>query len=70
MGPPRPTLAHNLGLVQWQQPAHAQLRFYFCQALIQHLISTFIKFVIFLRKPNKNVVSKDEVRSVTGGPRV
>lgn len=32
-----------------------QLRFHFCQALIQHLTSTFIKFVIFLRKPNKNV---------------
>lgn len=32
-----------------------QLRSHLCQALIQHLTSTFIKFVIFLRKPNKNV---------------
>lgn len=36
---------------------HQQLRFLFCQALIQYLISTFTKFVIFLRKLNKNVKS-------------
>lgn len=37
------------------------------QKLIQHLISTFIKLVIFLRKLKKCLVSKNEVRRVTRG---
>ena len=50
---PRQLWACSLGLAQQQGPRQL-LRFRFCQTLIRHLISTFIKFVIFLRKPNRN----------------
>lgn len=47
---------------------HQLLRVHFCQMPIQHLTSIFIKFVIFLRKPNKNVKHlRTQVRRVTGG---
>lgn len=49
--PGQPGLYH-LGLAWWS--LLQLLRLCFCQTPIQHLTSTFIKFVIFLRKPNKN----------------
>lgn len=54
-GPLRGQLwAHNLGLAQ-QQGLPQLSRFHFCQTLIQHLISTFIKCYFF--KKTKQTVS-------------
>lgn len=50
-GGPSPGQLYSLGPA-WGSPPQP-LRFHFCQTPIQHLTSTFIKFVIFLRKPNK-----------------
>lgn len=46
--------AHNLGLAQ-QQGLPQLPRFHFCQTLIQHLISTFIK--CYFSKKTKQMVS-------------
>ena len=46
--------AHNLGLAQ-QQGLSQLLRFHFCQTLIQHPISTFIKCYFF--KKTKQMAS-------------
>lgn len=50
------------------RPTQLLKQILFCQPLIQHLIFTFTRFIIFLRKSNKNAKRlKDQVRSVTGG---